>query len=485
MAMPDYIADSHSDADHTDTHSDAESLFSFRATLRNGADHSEAEVSDMKLRMHLHRLVQGPLEDSQPNDDCNDGRVSVPSCSVSSQRTQSENNDDAVSVAPSDPSTIFDPGYISPPQIDNVYKHDVDAEAMANIALSTSEIMTSLLKMKDLFNERSQMKEDEETTTRMQLVIDSTPERVESMRQLHSSQQFAKVGDVFKIILEATHAHGLLFEKVLLLMRQTQSQYQRFRHAEERHSKVKTSSTCKRLHEERSSSRSKRQCIEERASSICQQNHEEGFHSKMCADDEHQIAKEELIGNQEETKAMRQEQISEVHKEANSPRPHYKYPRYEPIKTTAAFCAKCSVPWDRYNPEFLPEKKHSSVIKEFLFYQNPRTDEMEVSRTWIQEPRRIINLAASIANVDETDKTVVMLKEVLVHLIHSRSMGLNENASATMFCMKYHALEHDTTYLEVGCLSCARLRTIPLDHDFEFNGFVRDLVDILKPESST
>ena len=150
-----------------------------------------------------------------------------------------------------------------------------------------------------------------------------------------------------------------------------------------------------------------------------------------------------------------------------------------------ALCAKCSVPWNRDITEVLTEDKHSSVIKDFIFFQNPNTDRYEVCGTWKNEPRRIINLAARIANVDETDMTVVMLKEVLVHLIYTRSMGLNENASATMFCMKCYAKDHDTMWIEVGCLACARKCTIALAHDFEFNGFVKDLVDILKPESST
>ena len=343
-------------------------------------------------------------------------------------------------------------------------------------------------------------------------VIDSTPERIESMRRLQASKQFAKVADVIVISLEATQAHGLLCKEMILLMRQSERRIKELWHAvsygvplrspsksEERHTKARAPSTCKRAHEEKSSLQSKRQCTKERSSSICQRNHEEDFHGNMRVHDGPQVAKEELNANQEgakavqqqhmsevheEGKAVQQQHMSEVHEEGNSPRPHYEYPRYEPISSNK-LCAKCSVPWNSDTVEILTEKDHSTVIKDFIFFQNPNTDRYEVCGTWRKEPRRIIDLAARIANVNEADKAVVMLKEVLVHLIHSRSMGLNENASSTMFCMKYYRKAHETVWLEVGCLSCARRYSIPLAQDLEFNGFAKVLVDILKPQSST
>ena len=60
-------------------------------------------------------------------------------------------------------------------------------------------------------------------------VIGSTPERIESMRRLQASKQFAKVADVFVISLEATQAHGLLCKEMILLMRQSERRIKELR----------------------------------------------------------------------------------------------------------------------------------------------------------------------------------------------------------------------------------------------------------------
>ena len=122
---------------------------------------------------------------------------------------------------------------------------------------------------------------------------------------------------------------------------------------------------------------------------------------------------------------------------------------------------------------------------ETIFRKMPDIEDCyEVRPLWKQEPRRIFDLAVLIANLDYTDQTIVMLNEVLVDLICSRSMGLNENASSTMYCVKHISAPHDTIWIKVGCLSCARSCSIPLPKDLKFNGFVERLV-ILKAESST